>query len=403
MAYSSYRSMTDGGFLIYMPQTSIVQNTTLGAGLGRELCLVEPLAGVHFVAWAGTHFISQNTHKKELKKINSTKFRMSAIVQRLQCVQLPGVHVLCISGGSAEMQYLAHAQQLIGLLLRKASNGAANDAMHAFFKSDAGRSMEHGGDLVTAFCRGTSLSAKIYTHHLGTSKPSYFVTMEGVQTLLDTLPNQDESARQRLLSLLQDHLLDQSNAFQPATDEVDDEDDNHGALALIRQGCVPMNVFVDCLQRQGAAEKQCAEEKLKSAMDIAKLQSEHKDDLMKLQLQLKDEQIAKERMQFEVERKQWELERVRLERDGGVKKQAKVSEETGVTSKPKKLDDARCIFSHLVSSAWPNSVAGVNHFMDLISTDESVSGGPIDMLLAPRMQVRMAQGLDEVNSFYFLL
>ena len=300
------------------------------------------------------------------------------------------------------MQYLAHAQQLIGLLLRKASNGAANDAMHAFFKSDAGRSMEHGGDLVTAFCRGTKLSAKIYTHHLGTSKPSYFVTMEGVQTLLDTLPNQDESARQRLLSLLQDHLLDQSNAFQPATDEVDDEDDNHGALALIRQGCVPMNVFVDCLQRQGAAEKQCAEEKLKSAMDIAKLQSEHKDDLMKLQLQLKDEQIAKERMQFEVERKQWELERVRLERDGGVKKQAKASDGDNST-KPKKLDDARCIFSHLVSSAWPNSVAGVNHFVDLISTDENAAVGPIDMLLAPRMQVRMAQGLDEVNSFYFLL
>ena len=164
---------------------------------------------------------------------------MAAIVQRLQCAQLPEVSVLGIGSGPT-LKYLVHAQQLIGLSLNKTVRGTANLAMHTFFRSDAGKSMEHGGDLVTAFCRGP-LTAMIYTHQLGAgaTKPSFFVTIEGAKTILNALPNQDDSIKQRLLTLLHDHLLDQVKAtscLQPALDDqmmVDEDDDCGASLSVI--------------------------------------------------------------------------------------------------------------------------------------------------------------------------
>ena len=77
---------------------------------------------------------------------------MAAIIHRLCCAQLPEVVILGISSGH-RTQYLAHASQLIGLSVNKTVRRTAGGIMHAFLKSEEGKSIKHGGDLVTAFCR----------------------------------------------------------------------------------------------------------------------------------------------------------------------------------------------------------------------------------------------------------
>ena len=341
-------------------------------------------------------------------------------ISEQECYLIPEIHTLSV--GSTPVTYVMNLRQTIGILLNKPTKKLASELMHSFLKGKAGRSLERGGDLAAAYDRDEGLTAKIYTHGIGaSSKPSYYVTMDGLRPLVELLiglyPFED-FIKQKLFALCTINetgpaqlILFIKPASRPAVVESDvsDEETDEAVMPaskskieerLRKKECEAMRLQYerDVAHAQLQFEKDMVNEKLKKAL----LESAHKDELLKLHLQLKDEQLTKEQMKLEMERKQWELERVRLERDGDVKKQAKASDGDNST-KPKKLDDARCIFSHLVSSAWPNSVAGVNHFVDLISTDENAAVGPIDMLLAPRMQVRMAQGLDEVNSFYFLL
>ena len=143
--------------------------------------------------------------------------------------------------------------------------------------------MEQGGDLVTAFFQGP-LTAKIYTHQLGVgaTKPSFFVTIEGAKTILDALPNQDDSVKQRLLTLLHDHLLDQVKAtscFQPASDDpmMVDEDDDFGASSS--SAMTPFNMY-----HIFAAENRALVAQLKA-----------KDDVMKAKSSESEAFIAKER------------------------------------------------------------------------------------------------------------
>ena len=94
------------------------------------------------------------------------------------------------------------------------------------------------------------MTAKIYTHQLGwgAAKPSLFVTIEGAKTILNALPNQDDSVKQRLLTLLHDHLLDQVKAtscLQPALDDqmmVDEDDDCGSSLSTIPMA-QPINMY----------------------------------------------------------------------------------------------------------------------------------------------------------------
>ena len=142
-----------------------------------------------------------------------------AVCQRLQCPQIPGVPIVAV--GSDPVVYTVQMQAIVGKLLNKLSNPAANAAMHSFLRSPPGKTLSKGGDLVSAYRTG-SMDAKIYTHPLSGSKPSYFLTMEGVKDVAELLPNQDDSAKTQLITLLNDHLLDQSKAkacLQPIADE----------------------------------------------------------------------------------------------------------------------------------------------------------------------------------------
>lgn len=133
-------------------------------------------------------------------KPNQNKPEMETTLQRLQNTQLPDVILLGIGVGPAR-EYLIHVQSFIGLALNKASNAAANAAMHIYFKSEACCSLERGGDLLTEYCKG-ALTTKIYTHPLGVNirNLSFFVTIEGAKVILNSLPNQREPVKQKLLS-----------------------------------------------------------------------------------------------------------------------------------------------------------------------------------------------------------
>ena len=236
---------------------------------------------------------------------------MAVMVQRLQCAQLPEVSVLGIGSGPT-LKYLVHAQQLIGLSINKTVRGTANLAMHTFFKSDAGRSMEQGGDLVTAFCQGP-LTAKIYTHQLGAvaTKPSFFVTIEGAKTILNTLPNQDDSVKQRLLTLLHDHLLDQVKAtscLQPASDDqmmVDEDDDCGESLSTIPMA-QPINMY-----RIFAAENRALVAQLKAESDV--LRAKHGEVEAKLAKERAEKEAALAKKDVELVRKEADVELVRKE------------------------------------------------------------------------------------------
>ena len=74
---------------------------------------------------------------------------MVVVIQRFHCIQLPEIAIIGV--GNSPTTYFVHAQQVVGLLLNKASRRAAASDMHAFFKSEEGKRMEHGGDLSDAY------------------------------------------------------------------------------------------------------------------------------------------------------------------------------------------------------------------------------------------------------------
>ena len=160
-----------------------------------------------------------------------------------------------IAVGSDPIIYAAHMQSVIGKLQNKNSNSTANYAMHTFLKSQAGQSLQQGGDLVTAYLAGP-LTSRIYTHKLvpNGSTPSLVLTMEGLKEVVNILPDQDESVKSRMLSLLQDHLFDQAKAklcFRPATDEhcLMDREDYDSQVSDVRPIAVTPNMWHNCVAR----------------------------------------------------------------------------------------------------------------------------------------------------------
>ena len=248
---------------------------------------------------------------------------MSVIIQRVQCAQIP--HVTILGVGSNPVIYVAHMQQIIGQLLQKLSTKAANHAMHAFLKSEAGRSMQQGGDLVSAYLKGP-LNARIYNHQLGTdpSKLSYFVTMEGARDVVNLLPNQDDSVKQKLLSLLRDHLLDQAkvtSCFLPASEDQMDEEEGgntddcgdldfamtpyHARISAYRLAA-DNRALVAQLQAKDIVIK--AETQAKEAIIHAKeTLIEAKDEVIKAKEAEAAAEIAKERAEKEAAKKELQL------------------------------------------------------------------------------------------------
>ena len=283
---------------------------------------------------------------------------MAAIVQRLQCAQLPEVSVLGIGSGPT-LKYLVHAQQLIGLSLNKTARGTANLAMHTFFKNHAGMSMEQGGDLVTAFCRGP-LTAKIYTHQLGVgaTKPSFFVTIEGAKTILDALPNQDESVKQRLLALLRDHLLDQAkvtSCFQPASDDqtmMDDgyEEESNDYESAMTQFNARVSIYRMAADNKVLTAQLEAKEviiKAKEAEATAEIAKERAEkEAAKKELQLMMESAAKDAKIMELQMKLIMAGKRADREEQQLKKKARVDEDEDeddetITSFPRKREAAK--------------------------------------------------------------
>ena len=249
---------------------------------------------------------------------------MVVVIQRFHCIQLPEIAIIGV--GNSPTTYFVHAQQVVGLLLNKASRRAAASAMHAFFKSEEGKRMEHGGDLSAAFMRGP-LNAMIYTHRLSSSSstgggggsPSHFVTLEGLKEIMKNLPNQDESVKQNNHSLFEE-CLDQmtaTNALQPATQEqcANDYDD----LEVVSEepfavdddsSCKKMmpHMLFRCFQNQTAAEKTLLEERIKIEQERTMMEKER----TAMEKERADLKLEAERSKFQAERAEWERERLVL-------------------------------------------------------------------------------------------
>jgi len=131
------------------------------------------------------------------------------VVVRLSCEQLPGVTILGIGGDGPDgmpREYLAHAQQFLGLLKGNMDKRFCSRAFLALLDSDAGRNIRenNGGDLLTAVQEGT-LGRMAYKYRL---KPreggslSVFVTLDGMQEIMNGLLAANEAVKHNLKEIL---------------------------------------------------------------------------------------------------------------------------------------------------------------------------------------------------------
>ena len=349
---------------------------------------------------------------------------MPAIVQKLECSQLPGVTI--VSVGEQNVKYLTHMQKLFGYLLKKTNVTAANTAMHMFLRSVDGKAISRGGDLVSEYTKGP-LDAMLYTHGIGliASKTSYFLTLAGVRHVLETLPNQDEVAKQKLRSLLQDHLLDQATAracMQPATGDFLEEDADHADINeartwVARRESVSSHVFEYCRSYNEDQRKHVEEQiRLERAVKDAELKAKDvelkaKDAEMKAELRVKDAEMkaaleakdaeikAKEesaRKDLTIAKLEMELEfRKRL--SAAPEPQAKVSR-TG----PKRLD-VRATFCRLRSLSWPNAIEGVHDFVYLPYSMDANVYAIDEQRVMPMISFACVKGMNEVHFYCFVV
>ena len=153
---------------------------------------------------------------------------MPAIIHKLLCTQVPDITIISI--GSDPPVYAIHMPQLIGRLTGKTTKYAAKYATQNYLRTEAGKLMEHGGDIGTAYING-SLSNKIYTHSVGcnTSKPSCFLTADGVRYVLETLQYQDETQAKQMTTLIDQYMTDVEQAtscFKPAPEQYSTNSDD---------------------------------------------------------------------------------------------------------------------------------------------------------------------------------
>ena len=360
---------------------------------------------------------------------------MATIIERLHCSQLPNVTIIGI--GSDPVTYTAHMQQIIGTLLNKLSSGAANASMHTFLKSNAGKMMQQGGDLVNASFRGP-LTAMIYTHRfgVGAAKESYFLTMEGVKYVVDTLPNPDEDARQRITSLLDEHLLDQSKSkecFQSVPDDqnppsdmeedciIDARPNNSLALRTAENRMLRAELFAkDELTKTKDAIIEAKETVIQAKETIIQAKDtviQAKEAEITAERSLKSAEVARERAEklaaqqetqrtkeaaekdITIARLEMKLElaeeRAKLRSEGNYLKPAKMPR-TAEPAHPKKLNTKESLFTKLTSTVWKNDTEGVNAFVNL-PHDLHNHGNPIFDRVVPILKVNMAIGIDPID------
>ena len=123
---------------------------------------------------------------------------MAAVVS-VRCAQLADVEFVCVK--TTPRVYLAHMQQLIGVLIQQPVRRLAADAMHSFLESDQGKALHCGGDLKAAL--GGPLNHMCYTYSLK-GRPSYFVTMAGLDALLQWVPFQLELGRWKVQTFIKE-------------------------------------------------------------------------------------------------------------------------------------------------------------------------------------------------------
>ena len=357
---------------------------------------------------------------------------MAAITQRLQCAQLPGVSI--VSVGSDPEVYFAHMQQLIGYLQQKTSRRSANSSMHTYLKSEPGKRMLHGGDLASAYIAG-KLDAMVFTHSIGmcSTKPSNFLSMDGVRYVMETLPCQDESARKLLDGLLQDHLLDHTGAgscFLPVLDDgqfLESDDDEVDGVVVGEDGLVVVPAVKwfrsrlstceaenrvlkaslkgrDDLLRANAtaaeAEKQAAilKKELECRAQLDRVKDENairdKADAVAIAVSNRELQHMKELMELRVQLARAQRSpRSDDESSSPAKKTAKTGDAAGdgEPSPPAKKSAKKSVpdqsslrgmlgtdivFTKLISADWANTIAAVNSFVMLQDDTSEFVVGP---------------------------
>lgn len=215
---------------------------------------------------------------------------MALSIQRLHCVQLPEVAIIGVD--SVPPIYLAHAQQVIKCLLQTQSRHIASASLSSFLKTEAGKKITKGGDVKTASLIGP-LKEMLYTYKLGLNgggSPSHFLTVDGVRHLLQELPNQDDSARERFRSIFED-CVQQTSFFLPATIEQcsNDNECDYGIENIFTSGCGP----------SGGNEQNVVTEKVWYETQLTCYQSFADGRILAARLVAKDAEIAKERAEKE--------------------------------------------------------------------------------------------------------
>ena len=292
-------------------------------------------------------------------------------IQRLHCAQLPEIAIIAIEGNP--MMYFAHAQQVIGLLLNKTRRNAT-EAMRAFFNSEAGKHIKHGGDLRTSFQNGP-MTAMIYTYHLGNGgggkNPSFFATPEAVKEIMKNLPNQDETAKQKYYKLFEDCFdhIKAATILQPATQEQCAKDNemeeaveeistesvfgSNGSLIISHKAAHDLQMsYVRVEAEKRILEAELAKEKAVKAAELKTAEA------MKAQTEAeKDAQIAKLQMQLDFEkerakmRAEWERERFAIQ-EHELQLQAKRAKPTAGLPPPPTSVAAVQVHVHPPTDAW---------------------------------------------------
>ena len=198
-------------------------------------------------------------------------------VQRYHCEQLPRIAILRIDPPQPSMlkTYLVHAEKTVAYL-QGVPSGRSSRVMSTLFTNT--NTIKDGGYLDTALLEG-ELKASHYTHYLKrpcgvASNPSRFLTLDGVQALLEGLPKQDPTARQTLQQLFE-RFCNQEIVFEPATREqcAKHEEDIE---ELFTAGCSP-ETAMDVMPKMQMqyflvdADKRCLEIQLRSEQEKAEL------------------------------------------------------------------------------------------------------------------------------------
>ena len=346
---------------------------------------------------------------------------------RLCCDQLPGVAMLGTGAAGIRREYVAHAQQFVGLLKGNMDRRACSRAFHTLLDSEAGRKIrEHdGGDLLTALQRGP-LGRMLYTYRL---KPreggatSVFVTVDGMREIMNGLPNADDAVKDKLKDIFADYMnyAGAVNAVplsfaQASPEQCAQDDADEGIEEISTEGCamvVTQKMWYDARVSsfESAAEKRVLEAQLQAkdyviaakesvkVAEVAKEKAEkelaqketmsvkefaQKEMLNMKESAAKDIQIAKLQMQLELAEEKAKLrvefETNRLERGDKRDKVQRVGQ--------LKMHPRDTIFAKLTSASWSNDDASVNSFSKLNSSDTVLPWEPITVM--PQLTVRFA-------------